>query len=85
MMTQKLKGKTLEEARELMGRFKAMMHGEPVEDEEAMGDLIALEGVKKFPVRIKCALLAWETLNRGMKEYGRKATGNREQATVDRQ
>jgi nitrogen fixation NifU-like protein len=75
MMTQKLKGRTLEEAEALMGRFKAMMHGEPVEDEEAMGDLIALEGVRKFPIRIKCALLAWETLNQGMREHRERATG----------
>jgi nitrogen fixation NifU-like protein len=81
MMTQKLKGRTLEEAEALMGRFKAMMHGEPVEDEEAMGDLIALEGVRKFPIRIKCALLAWETLNQGMREHRERATGNSQQST----
>jgi nitrogen fixation NifU-like protein len=78
MMTQKLKGKTLKEAEELMAQFKGMMHGHEVEDVEAMGDLIALEGVKKFPIRIKCALLAWETLNQGMKEYRERAAGNKE-------
>lgn len=68
MMTEQIKGKTLEEARQLSGRFKAMMHGEPVGEDE-LGDLMALQGVRKFPVRIKCATLSWVALEQGMDEF----------------
>lgn len=69
MMTEQVKGKTMAEARRLSGRFKAMMQGEGV-DEEELGDLIALQGVRKFPVRVKCATLSWITLEQGMDELG---------------
>ena len=71
MMTDLLKGKTLEEAEALSEVFRRMMSGqEPTEEElEKMGDLEALKGVCKFPVRIKCALLAWATLEDGITEY----------------
>jgi nitrogen fixation NifU-like protein len=67
MMTEAVKAKPLEDVRELVDTFKAMMHGDEVDTEE-LGDLEALEGVQKFPVRIKCALLAWTTLEEGLKE-----------------
>ena len=71
MMTDLLKGRTLEEAERLSEVFRQMMHGqEPSEEElEGMGDLEALQGVRKFPVRIKCALLAWATLEDGIQQY----------------
>ncbi len=68
MMTDQIKGKTLAEARALVGRFKAMMHGDAVPEEE-LGDLVALQGVRKFPVRIKCATLAWVALDQGVDEF----------------
>lgn len=68
MMTGEIKGKTLEEARGLVGRFKAMMHGEPASEDE-LGDLMALQGVRKFPVRIKCATLSWVAFEQGVQEY----------------
>ena len=46
-----------------------MLKGEPSELPEDMGDIDALEGVKNFPVRIKCALLAWITLIEGIGNY----------------
>jgi nitrogen fixation NifU-like protein len=69
MMSQAIKGRSVSEVRALVRRFKGMMSiedvdpdgngdGEPV----ALGDLEALQGVVKFPVRIKCATLAWNTL-----------------------
>lgn len=69
MMTQLLEGKSLEEADALAARFTEMMHGsaEAARD-KAMGDLRALAGVSKFPVRIKCALLAWNALQEAEKE-----------------
>lgn len=68
MMTEQIKGKSVEEARAISGRFKAMMHGEPVGEDE-LGDLMALQGVRKFPVRIKCATLSWVALEQGMDEF----------------
>ena len=71
MMTDLLKGKTLEEAEALSETFRKMMMGQAPTDEELelMGDLEALQGVRKFPVRIKCALLAWSALEDGIQEY----------------
>ena len=67
MMTQAVIGKPVSEARALIGRFKTMMgiegyEVEPGDAEVALGDLEALQGVVKFPVRIKCAVLGWNTL-----------------------
>jgi nitrogen fixation protein NifU and related proteins len=66
MMSQAIKGKSVAEVRALVKRFKGMMTIEDGDDEPDMsvslGDLEALQGVVKFPVRIKCATLAWNTL-----------------------
>lgn len=65
MMTERVKGMTLEQARGLIGGFKGMLMGErelTEEEYDELGDLEALEGVKGYPVRIKCALLSWNTL-----------------------
>ena len=67
MMTEAVKAKPVEDVQRLVDTFKAMMHGDDVDVEE-LGDLEALEGVQKFPVRIKCALLAWTTLEEALKE-----------------
>lgn len=66
MMAELLKGKTLGEARKLLGAFKNIMHGEPVPEGLDVGDLEALEGVQRFPVRIKCALLPWTTMEEAL-------------------
>ncbi len=69
MMTKLLKEKSLSEAENLAERFTAMMHGdEDMAKDRAMGDLRALQGVSKFPVRIKCALLAFDALQEAIKE-----------------
>jgi nitrogen fixation NifU-like protein len=71
MMSAAIKGKTTAEARELIESFKGMMsiHESGLEGDASadkpdlsMGDLSALRGVVKFPVRIKCAVLSWNTL-----------------------
>jgi nitrogen fixation NifU-like protein len=68
MMTDEMKGKTLAEAHGLVEQFKAMMHGQ---DSTLEGtDLAALQGVRKFPVRVKCATLAWVALDQGVAEFG---------------
>ncbi len=69
MMTKLLREKSLSEAEHLAERFTAMMHGdEEVAKDRTMGDLRALQGVSKFPVRIKCALLAFEALQKAIEE-----------------
>ena len=68
MMTEQIKGKTIEEARALAARFKGMMQGQAI-DEDEMGDLAALQGVRKFPVRVKCATLSWVALEQGIEEF----------------
>jgi len=69
MMTNLIKEKRLSEAESLAERFTAMMHGdEEVAKDRTMGDLRALQGVSKFPVRIKCALLAFDALQEAIKK-----------------
>ncbi len=84
MMSAAVKGKTLSEARALIRAFKGMMsiHEHRLDGEEdggegaiavthpevKLGDLEALQGVVKFPVRIKCATLSWNTLQQGLDE-----------------
>lgn len=70
MMTEAMRGKTLEEASAISDKFKAMMRNEAAfEVPPEVADLEALEGVKKFPVRVKCATLAWTTLKNGILAY----------------
>ncbi|WP_114570188.1 Fe-S cluster assembly sulfur transfer protein SufU [Exiguobacterium flavidum] len=69
MMTQLVKGKTVEEALKLADIFSSMVQGKDYDDETFdLGDMEALSGVTKFPARIKCATLAWKALERGVEE-----------------
>ncbi len=75
MMSDAIMGKTRKDIEELTHRFKAMMsieEGDPGLDPDrpgaALGDLEALQGVRKFPVRIKCADLPWTTLAEALGE-----------------
>lgn len=82
MMSVAVKGKAIDEARALIRSFKSMMsihesHLEPDEspaeipeivDPDTFGELAALQGVVKFPVRIKCATLSWNTLVQALDE-----------------
>ena len=61
MMTECVKGKTVGEAKALLGQFKDMML-RGANPTPALGDLEALQGVRKFPVRVKCATLGWNVL-----------------------
>lgn len=65
MMTEYVKGRTTAEARGGIDAFQRMMvEGEPLGEE--FGDIEALVGVAKFPVRVKCASLAWKTLEQAL-------------------
>jgi nitrogen fixation NifU-like protein len=63
-----VKGKSLAEASETFKRFHQMVMGgeDPCFDLESLGKLAAFSGVSAFPVRVKCASLAWHTLNAAM-------------------
>jgi len=69
MMTEAIKGLSLEEVESLFETFKGMMYGADEVDMEALGDLEALQGVRKFPVRVKCATLAWNTLQEALEGF----------------
>jgi nitrogen fixation NifU-like protein len=75
MMTEAIKGRSLEEVESLFETFKGMMYGADEVDVEALGDLEALQGVRKFPVRVKCATLAWNTLRKALEEFRGVDTG----------
>jgi nitrogen fixation protein NifU and related proteins len=63
MMTQLVRGKTVEQARDIAQRFTKMMHGDAeAARDRTLGDLRSLAGVAKFPVRVKCALLGFNAL-----------------------
>jgi nitrogen fixation protein NifU and related proteins len=74
MMSQAVKGKSLQDVRALVRKFKGMMsididgEGDESAADVPLGDLEALQGVVKFPVRIKCATLAWNTLLQALEE-----------------
>ncbi|MEA2460450.1 MAG: nitrogen fixation protein NifU [Actinomycetota bacterium] len=70
MMTEKVKGLNAKDARALAESIKRMMAGEEEGDVETLEDLVSLKGVVKYPVRIKCALLGWNTLLEGLDEAG---------------
>jgi nitrogen fixation protein NifU and related proteins len=66
MMTEAAAGKTREEVEQRIGAFRGMMAGEVEADEDAFGELVALKGVVKYPVRVKCAVLAWDVLQEAL-------------------
>ncbi|WP_138418521.1 Fe-S cluster assembly sulfur transfer protein SufU [Aquibacillus sediminis] len=69
MMTQAIKGKPIDDALKMSGAFSQMMLGEDVDsDDLELGDAEALQGVSKFPARIKCATLAWKAMEKGINE-----------------
>ena len=69
MLTEVVADKDLNEALESVEHFRLMMHGDADPDEDLLGDAIALEGVAKYPVRVKCALLSWLALRDAIASY----------------
>jgi nitrogen fixation NifU-like protein len=67
LMTQKVKRRTRAEAGSLWQRFHDMLIAQPEpEPDETLGDLLALRGVRKFPMRVKCATLPWQALKEAL-------------------
>jgi len=67
MMTAELKGKQESAAAELFDKVHRMLTGDCVDGVQSLGKLAVLSGVCKFPARVKCASLAWHTLNAALK------------------
>jgi nitrogen fixation NifU-like protein len=70
MMTEAVSGSSVDHARRLAGEFRGMMAGDVEPDEQEFGDLVALKGVVKYPIRIKCAVLAWDVLQDALEGAG---------------
>ena len=68
-MSESVKGRSLSDADDLAEAFRLMMHGEGVKREEDLLDGVAFQGVAKFPVRVKCALLGWMALKDAISTY----------------
>jgi nitrogen fixation NifU-like protein len=70
LMTDQVKGKTVEQARELFDRFHAMITSNPEAPADDLGKLNVLAGVREFPTRVKCASLAWHTMKAAVAHEG---------------
>jgi len=69
ILAEVVKGRSLADAKKIAEVVKKILKGEETEIPDDLGDLDALQGVRQFPVRIKCALLAWVTLIEGIEKY----------------
>lgn len=68
MMTQTIIGQDVESANKLSQIFSHMIQGKDYAEDIDLGDIEALQGVSKFPARIKCATLAWKAMEKGLNE-----------------
>ncbi len=86
MMTEAVLGQPVEKAMKVIGLFKQMMlsKNEEVELPDELEELASLKGVKKYPVRIKCALLPWNTLLQGISCSGNGHVGTTTATVVER-
>ena len=73
ILAEMVPGKTRGEIARLTEAFRGMLQGRPPDPDLDLGDLEALEGVRRFPVRVKCALLAWTTLREALDRAGARA------------
>ena len=74
LMTESVTGKSVEEAKGLFDEFHDMLTGVAEEQGLELGKLQVFEGVREYPVRVKCATLAWHTLNAAMEGEDKKVT-----------
>ena len=66
IMTESVTGKTIEDVEKLASDVRSMLAGDLEPDEDTFGELVALKGVVKYPVRVKCAVLAWDVLQEAL-------------------
>jgi len=74
IMTLKLKGKPREEAERLLRNFQQLVTTDTEPDTKGLGDAVLLRGVRKFPQRVKCAMLAWRAFEQALGEGGNVTT-----------
>lgn len=74
MMTEAVRGKTRQEADALYERFHELVTGPAPADDESLGELASLGGVREFPMRVKCATLAWHTLRAALEGGARSVS-----------
>lgn len=83
MMTAKMKGKARVAAMEMVGAFHDLVAGEGNDSSPVLGDLKMMRGVRKFPQRVKCAMLAWRALEEALRRSTGEATVSTEKDAVD--
>lgn len=69
MLAQQIEGRPVAEAKRVIEAMKAMMQGGDLDPSVELGDLEMLAGVRKFPVRVKCAALSWNVVEQGLAEH----------------
>jgi nitrogen fixation NifU-like protein len=74
LMTMKLKGKSRAETIEMLHAFHDLVTGETADAPAALGDLRVMQGVRKFPQRVKCAMLAWRAVEQALQQNTGEAT-----------
>ena len=74
LMTMKLKGKSRAEVMETVRAFHDLVTDETAEPTKSLGDLRLLQGVRKFPQRVKCAMLAWRAVEQALQQSAGEAT-----------
>ena len=75
MMTEAVKGRDLAAAQQLQQHFRAVLTGTQAPDEAMLGKLVSLGGVRRYPSRIKCALLGWHALMHAIADHANDAAG----------
>ena len=83
MMTTKLKGRTRQHSLDLLHAFEQLVTREVTEPDRSLGDLRLMQGVRKFPQRVKCAMLAWRAVEQALKENAPQATVSTEHNEVE--
>ncbi len=74
IMTEVVKGKTVDEARSMFDRFHYLVTDESAQPDPSLGKLGVLAGVRDYPMRVKCATLAWHTLQAALENKGEIST-----------
>jgi nitrogen fixation protein NifU and related proteins len=83
MMTMKLKGKSRSEAMEMLNAFHELVTKEKSQAPKTLGDLRLMQGVRKFPQRVKCAMLAWRALEQALRQNTGESTISTETDLVE--
>jgi nitrogen fixation protein NifU and related proteins len=83
MMTMKLKGKSRSEAMEMLNAFHELVTKEKNQAPKTLGDLRLMQGVRKFPQRVKCAMLAWRALEQALRQNSGESTISTETGLVE--